>query len=336
MSSSSSRRVAYLDLARDLDESAMLTVVIATHNGASTLSSVLDAYTRLEPPRGGWKVVVADNGSTDETPTILERYRTLLPLKIVKETRRGQNWARLAALEHVEGDLIVFSDDDTIPDTRWLATLRDVADSHPDFDFFGGTINAKWESPPEAWIFRWVDLGECYTQTDPSQPEGPITPNLIWSPNMAYRRRIFDLGYKFDTSVGPSGTNYAMGSETDFNVRLGEAGFKSWFCPRAIVEHIVRRQQMTPKWVLARAKRFGRGMYRRQLLRESEAPPLLFGVPRYLLRKIAWRATRWALAAVLRRPERFSERWELNYLLGCAMQARQFYRSRGAAQQSAD
>jgi len=306
----------------------MLTIIIATHNGARTLPLVLDAYTRLEVPQGGWKVIFADNGSTDETRAVLERYLERLPLEIVSESRRGQNWARLAALERVEGDLVVFSDDDTVPDTKWLSTLRLVADAHPDYDFFGGTIKAKWESQPEPWISQWVDLGVCYTQTDPAQPEGPIAPNLIWSPNMAYRRRIFDLGYRFDTTVGPSGTDYAMGSETDFNVRLGEAGFKAWFCPQARVEHIVRKHQMTREWVLGRAKRFGRGMYRRYLIRQRETPPLLFGVPRYLLRKIAWRGLRWALAAALRRPGRFLERWELNYLLGCAVQARQFYRSR--------
>ena len=39
----------------------MLTVFIATHNGGHTLPRVLDAYTRLLPPPGGWKLVVSDD-----------------------------------------------------------------------------------------------------------------------------------------------------------------------------------------------------------------------------------------------------------------------------------
>ena len=221
----------------------MLTVVIATHNGAKTLPWVLDGYKRLTTPAGGWKLIIADNGSTDATPQIARQYSACLPITTVQEERRGQNWARLAALDHLEGDFIVFSDDDARPDPDWLIKLQDAAREHPGFDFFGGTIVPEWEIQPPAWVLEWVDLGACFTITDPSCPEGPVAPNLVWSPNMAFRRKIFEAGFVFDTSVGPSGANYPMGSETDFNVRLGEAGFKSWFAPNAIVRHFVRGSQ---------------------------------------------------------------------------------------------
>ena len=48
----------------------MLTVLIATRNGAATLPRVLASYTQLEPPTGGWKLVVVDNGSTDGTAAL--------------------------------------------------------------------------------------------------------------------------------------------------------------------------------------------------------------------------------------------------------------------------
>ena len=58
----------------------MLTVLFATFNGAHTLPTVLEAYRNLEEPDGGWKLVVVDNGSTDDTPIILNRFKDLLPL----------------------------------------------------------------------------------------------------------------------------------------------------------------------------------------------------------------------------------------------------------------
>ena len=118
-----------------------------------------------------------------------------------------------------------------------------------------------------------------------------------------------------------------MGSETDFNVRLGEAGFKSWFAPNAIVRHFVRGSQLDLKWIYARAIRFGRGMYRRQLVRQGSHPPLIMGVPRYLYRMIAEQAFRYGMATLRGDSKRFLQRWELNYLLGCAIQAREFYTS---------
>ena len=45
----------------------MLTVLIATYNGGRTLPSVLNAYCKLAPPDEEWKLVIVDNGSTDNT-----------------------------------------------------------------------------------------------------------------------------------------------------------------------------------------------------------------------------------------------------------------------------
>ena len=39
----------------------MLSVLMATRNGARSLPTVLDAYSRLEPPPGGWKLIIVDN-----------------------------------------------------------------------------------------------------------------------------------------------------------------------------------------------------------------------------------------------------------------------------------
>ena len=144
---------------------------------------------------------------------------------------------------------------------------------------------------------------------------------------MAIRQRVFGRGYRFDPDVGPSGANYPMGSETDLTVRLAEAGFRAWFCPEAVVHHFIGAHQLDRKWILGRAVRFGRGMYRRQLLRQTETPPLWFGIPRYLYRQIGSRALAYSWAAVFRRPKSFHERWTLSRLLGCAIQAREHYRN---------
>jgi L-malate glycosyltransferase len=306
----------------------MLTVVIATHNGARTLPRVLEAHCALVAPPGGWKLVIVDNASTDGTRGLIESYAERLPLSYVHEARKGQNWARLAAMSHLEGDLAVFSDDDTRPEPNWLVTFRALAEELPEYDLFGSEIVPEWESPPPQWVLEWVDLGVCYAATDPSQGEGPILPNLIWSPSMAFRRRIFDLGHSFDPAVGPAGQSYAMGSETDFNVRLGEAGFKAWFTRRTRVHHFVRTSQFDRQWILGRAGRFGRGMYRRALLREANPPKLLFDAPRYLYRQLAGQCVAYALASLRGGRARFQAHWDLNYLLGCLTQAREHYRAR--------
>jgi glycosyltransferase involved in cell wall biosynthesis len=50
----------------------MVTVLLATYNGAETLPKALNAYCQLQAPTAGWKLVVVDNGSTDGLPLTLE------------------------------------------------------------------------------------------------------------------------------------------------------------------------------------------------------------------------------------------------------------------------
>ena len=51
----------------------MLTVLIATYNGAKTLPAVLNEYCKQDLPKEEWKLVLIDNGSTDNTKEIIER-----------------------------------------------------------------------------------------------------------------------------------------------------------------------------------------------------------------------------------------------------------------------
>ena len=246
----------------------MLSVLIATYNGGKTLPAVLNEYCKQDLPKEQWKLVLIDNGSTDNTKEIIEKFVPLLPIIYLFEPRKGKNAALNTGLSSIEGDLIVFSDDDVLPHMSWLKELREAADSHPLHSIFGGPVLPEWESPPEDWILSWVPLKPAFAILD-DQEEGDKRGGnaTVFGPNMAVRSNIFEMGYKFDETVGPNGSNYAMGSETDLLLRLRQAGFKAWHSKNAIVKHMIRSSQMDRRWILARAIRYGRGIYRSGLVR---------------------------------------------------------------------
>ena len=313
----------------------MLTLIITTRNGARTLPDLFDALSRVRVPPGGWKVVLVDNGSTDSTKSVVERFRASLPITYLFEPKPGQNVAKNHALNHVEGDLVVCTDDDTTPEPDWLMSLWRAAEAHPEVSFFGGTIRPRWEREPPAWILKEVDLGACFAATDPDQPDGPCDPTFVWGPNMAIRRAVFDQGYRFDESVGPRGASYAMGSETEFTTRVAKDGHRAWFCKAARVHHFIRAHQIERRWILGRAIRFGRGAYRRQLRDAPYQGPLLFRMPRFLVRRTAAQYLRLLRARLVNRDRVFKEQWELNFLVGHLVEAREhFTRPVGAASAS--
>lgn len=99
-----------------------LSVVIATYNGARFLREQLDsiyAQTRLPD-----EVVVSDDGSTDETLTILEEYKQRYGLKYsVNDGKHGVNANFFRAMEMSSGDLISICDQDDIWFPNKLETL---------------------------------------------------------------------------------------------------------------------------------------------------------------------------------------------------------------------
>ena len=60
----------------------MVTVLLATYNGAGTLPKALNAYCQLQAPRAGWKLVVVDNGSTDGSKELVYSFMDRLPLTL--------------------------------------------------------------------------------------------------------------------------------------------------------------------------------------------------------------------------------------------------------------
>jgi glycosyltransferase involved in cell wall biosynthesis len=300
----------------------MLTVLIATRDGARTLPTTLAALVALEAPAGGWRLVVVDNGSRDGTPRILDDFRQQLPLTSLVEPRPGKNVALNRGLAEVAGDLVVFTDDDVVPRTDWLRQLRAAADARPEVTVLGGAILPRWEQQPPAWILSWVPLGPMYALLDPAE-EGPIPPRRAFGPNLAIRAEVFARGYRFAEDIGPDGTaRYAMGSEAELVRRLEAAGATGWHCPTAIVEHIIRPYQLEAAWLWERALRYGRGQYRLALAARGPALPAWLGVPRYLIRRLLAEALAVARARMRGDSERaFTARWQLSYTAGAVWEA---------------
>jgi glycosyltransferase involved in cell wall biosynthesis len=302
----------------------VLTVLIATHNGSGTLPLVLDAHTRLRPPPGGWKLVVVDNGSDDGTAAIAARFVDRLPLHLLHEPRAGKNRALNRGLAAREGDLVVFSDDDALPDRDWLVQLRSAADRLPAYGVFGGPILPHWLAPPTDWIVDWVRSAPVYGISGAAGDDGPCDPTRVWGTNMTVRAEWFDRGYRFDERYGPNrSATYAMGGETEFTLRLAIAEqVRCWHCKDALVRHIIRPRQLTRAWILRRAFHLGRCVRRESEQHARAGRPhqprgaaaICGGLARGLADLAAARR-----AADARRA--FEARWALNLWLGCLYQA---------------
>lgn len=293
-------------------------MLLSTRNGAHTLPRLLQALAVVDIPKGGWHLVVVDNGSTDTTERILRQAQGALPLEIVTEPRPGKNVALNRGLAEARGDLLVLTDDDVIPSRGWLTSIRRAADERLEASVFGGPLLPEWELSPEDWHLTWVPHGPTYALQEAGE-DGQIPMRAVFGGNMAVRWDVFERGHRFNESIGPQGVDYPMGSETEFLLRLEGLGYVARHVPDAIVRHVIRPHQMTMAWAFARAERFGRGQFRL----EGDSSVTLFGVPRWVFREFPRLLLREAFSTIARNDRgRFDARWRRRFVIGWSREAR--------------
>jgi GT2 family glycosyltransferase len=210
-----------------------------------------------------WQLIVVDNAGDEETKGVCDEFVQHLPIEYLVCVRPGKNAALNSAMPKVSGKLVVFTDDDVLPDPNWLMAMRDGAMRWPDHVLFAGRILPEWPSTPPKYVLDFAahpDIGRwTYSVLDINCAEGPIQFLLPIGNNMAVRRTVFDSGLRFNEYIGPRGNSYAMGSETEFNLRLRALGHHAVYLPNAVVHHQIRPNQLDRSWLVGRAYREGRG-----------------------------------------------------------------------------
>ena len=108
-----------------------LSVIIPCFNAADTIAAQLEALADQhwsEP----WEVVVSDNGSTDDSLKIVERYRERLPnLRIVDSSdRQGSSHARNLGALVATGEVFLFCDSDDEVAPGWVAAMGEAVFRH--------------------------------------------------------------------------------------------------------------------------------------------------------------------------------------------------------------
>ena len=117
-----------------------VSVIIPNLNGGRTLGFQLEALAGQDFD-GDWEVILADNGSTDESVQVALSWRDRLPaLKVVHAERRGAGAARNAGASLARSDFLAFCDSDDVVDRGWVRALSSAALNH---DVVGGAIEQE-------------------------------------------------------------------------------------------------------------------------------------------------------------------------------------------------
>ena len=155
-------------------------VVIATRDRPQLLARVLDAL-RTQHTDRAFEVIVVDDGST---PPLDESALTgLHPARLVRGNGHGPGAARNVGVTAAQAPLVLFTDDDTVPDPDWVEAACSYMDGHPDMVGAEGPVS----SPP----------------FDPLYAHSVVVdhPGRYVTCNIAYRRDVLDRIGGFDERI---------------------------------------------------------------------------------------------------------------------------------------
>jgi GT2 family glycosyltransferase len=105
-----------------MSDAPEITAILTTHNRAHLLPRVLDGLVAQHLGRDRFEVIAIDDGSTDETLSILAGYVDRLPLRIVRQAPSGLAAAKNLGVFTSRTPVLLFMDDDDVADPDLLVS----------------------------------------------------------------------------------------------------------------------------------------------------------------------------------------------------------------------
>jgi len=228
-----------------------VSVINPVRNIDRTIEKNLEYLIALDYPKDKIEIIFADGGSKDRTVEIIKNWQARFPfIKLVEVANcKSPGQARNAALKVAQGDYILFTDGDCAPRPDWIRRILEAFARDPSIGMVGGEILTLRTDPDnlvESYCEQTKFLsvsGRCgitkegyYPQIKnglPHEVNGNIESPFFATANAGVSKVAVDkIGREFWHEI----TN----EDVDFSIRILKSGFKLYFAPSAIVEHMHR------------------------------------------------------------------------------------------------
>jgi len=157
--------------------------IVPAYNEAATLGEVLRRVEALDLDK---QIIVVDDGSTDETPQLLEAWTGRNGFHMIRQENRGKGAAIRAAIPHLHGDIAVIQDADMEYDPSEVPELIEPIVSGAADVVFGSRLSGG--RPQRAYLF-WHLVGNRFLS---------LVTNILYNTTLS----DMETGYKaFRTDV---------------------------------------------------------------------------------------------------------------------------------------
>lgn len=218
-----------------------IAIVILNWNGAHHLRRFLPSVLKTDHPNV--EVVVADNGSTDQSLEVLEKeFPSVRVIRLDRNYGFAEGYNR--ALEQVSADYFMILNSDVDVEPGWMNPLVDLLETNPDIAACQPKILSVQQ--PDRFDYAgaaggWLDAfgypfarGRIFDHCESDQGQYNNSAPIFWASGAALfiRATVFREVGGFDPYF------FAHQEEIDLCWRIQRKGYKIYACPRSVVHHL--------------------------------------------------------------------------------------------------
>lgn len=186
-----------------------VSVIIPTYNRSKLLRLTIESVLAQTYPN--IEIIVVDDGSTDDTATVVAQYAERGQVTYIKQANQGVAAARNTGIRVASGEYLNFLDHDDLFVPTKIERQVQVLDSQPDISF----VYCRYD---------YIDEGGSLLHRMRVLPEGEVLKELVctcfvWSGAPLLRRRCLDQVGMFDTELTGA-------DDWDMWLRIARAGYQ--------------------------------------------------------------------------------------------------------------
>lgn len=210
-----------------------VTIIMPTYNRLAQLKQVLTGLAAQSQPLADFEVVVVSDGATDGTNEFLYAYTGPLHVQPFVQQNGGAAAARNQGIERAQGEIIIFLDDDVVPEPQLVAEhCMTHQHHHEDVVVLGPML-----TPPDFALKPWVQWEQAmlYKQyADIAAGRWAPTARQFYTGNASVARRQL-------LAVGGFDTTFRRAEDVELAYRLAQRGLPFVFNPQASGYHYAER-----------------------------------------------------------------------------------------------
>lgn len=211
-----------------------LTVIIPTYNRAAVLKKALEAYNGQAEPQLIRELIVVDDGSTDDTPSVVRQAaeHNLFPIRYLHQANRGPAAARNYGIRETHSRLVLFTDSDIVPERDLVSQHIVWHRNNPD-DSVAVLGYVTWPSDPKPTPFMsWCGEEGTLFAFGKFQPGQQLGPFDLYTCNVSLKTEFLKASGLFDEDF--KGAAY---EDTEIGYRLAKVGMRLLYNPHAKARH---------------------------------------------------------------------------------------------------